>query len=349
MDQVVATPGIDRVIAIAGPDRVIAVIAEQHPVGGHGNGLHMRRTQGRVAKDKLLDIPDRIGALRRNNGIDSAVPGDGDIADGRAETRLINVGTAVETVVVSAAGERVIAGAAKDRVVAGAAGDQVIVSAGIDRVITGTAKDRVVAGAGRDRIRPAPAGQPVTAGATGECRPGNGIQLRQTQGPVTEDKPFDIGDPVGALRRNDGVDISVPGDGFGNGDIAADDAETRLIIADTAVETVVVSAAGERVMAGAAKDRVMAGAGLDRVIADTAIDRVMASAGQDRITATIDSLVANDKRDPVIAGTAIDRVMASAGLDDETVIIRADQQPSSVKVSLDIISVEIARSTVNAR
>ncbi len=106
-DRIVALPGPDQVIATAGRDgvvaraavdpvrslasveTVIARAADQQRVTGvqFGKNIHPRRAQGRVAKDELLDIGERIDALRRNNGIDSAVPGhslaDGEVAPDR--------------------------------------------------------------------------------------------------------------------------------------------------------------------------------------------------------------------------------------------------------------------------
>ncbi len=335
VDQVVAITSPDRVIAGAGIDRVITVGADQRLVGGPGKGIHLRSTQGRVPKDELLDIRDPVGALRRNDGIDISVFGNGDIADGYAETRLIKAGTAVETVMADTAVETVIAIAGIDRVIVIPGKDRVVVIAGKDRVVAIAGPDRVIASAGKDRVIVIPGRDRIMARAgvdqvvaiAGIDRviaivadqqlvggPGTGIHLPGTQGRVGKDELLDIPDRIGTLRRNDGIDVC----GLEDGEISAGHAETRPIIADTAINRIIASAGPDRIVAIAGRDRVIAIPGKDRVIVIAGKDRVIAAAGRDRV-------IARTGVDQVVAITSPDRVIAGAG-NDRVITVGADQR-----------------------
>ncbi len=107
--------------------------------------------------------------------------------------------------------------------------DPVMATARVDPIIAIAGVDRVSAVAGIDRVIASGAVQVLVGG------PGKGIHLRSTQGCVTKDELLDIRDRIGALCRNDGIDISVLRDG----ECAPGHAETRLIEADTSVDTVI--------------------------------------------------------------------------------------------------------------
>ena len=354
---VIAVAAIDRVIACIANDRVIAIVTNQHLIGGPGNGIQLRSTQGRVCKDELLDIPNRICAVRRNDDIDIPGPGGGECVAGHVEMRLIDATTTVETVVADTAGQKVIAIPGRDPVIASAANDRVIPIAGLDFVIARAGRDPVIASAGKDRVIPI-AGKDEVIARTGvdpvvaipgpDCviasapndrvipivadpqlvsGPGNGIQLRSTQGCVSKDELLDIRDCICAVRRNDGIDISGPGDRK----IAAGHAETRPIHAAATVETVVADTAEQNVIASAAIDRVIASAGMDFVIAREGRDPVVAGTGPDRVVviAGKNPVIANVGKYPVIAIAGFDPVIAIAGFERVVVIAGFERDPDT--------------------